>query len=98
MGRPTAMIRPRIPFILPILFLFLCPRALQNADYRIVCLMTGVFEDRVFRSRHPQPARPGARERRRIVDGELVSQRPEVGAREPLDDVEAFARSQESRL
>src|SRR4029453_8770564 len=54
---------------------------------RVVALVTGVFVDRLRRSRQGQLALPRPRKRGRVVDFELVEQRIGIQKPEPLDEV-----------
>src|SRR5207248_1986048 len=50
-------------------------RAAQDVGERVVGLVAGVFENRIFRPRHRHRGAPRSGERRRIVDSEFVVER-----------------------
>src|SRR5215468_3787058 len=103
---------PRISFSFPTSYLLLLtshflllvsllrPRPAQNVEHRVVALVAGVLGHLHLTQILLQVERcgPGARERRRILDGELVVDRVDVDAPEALDHMQAGCRTAVSRL
>src|SRR5262245_13065781 len=82
----------------PGLFFLFETRTAEDVAQRVVALMAGVFVHLVRRRRPRILCRPRTRPRLRILDGELIAQRPGVEPRETLGDLQVFRRSPEARL
>src|SRR2546425_2514699 len=84
-----------LPARLPaaLLLPFLRPRALQHVEQPVVALVARVLVELLVGRGHRNPTGKRARERRGVVNGELVRQRVGIDTRELLDETQVLGGS-----